>query len=193
MKVKFHNLHYNEETLLLKFNSRECFAFGQVYEQCFDEMIAFTTKLYKGTNVEAADMVQDVFINIWQAEGLTFENIRHIKAYAYASLRNKFKNYLTKQQSVERYNAMIAYDDDAYVTEIIESEIYSFMQQSLKTLPKDCADIIRFHIEGWNIKEISEKLNISERSVFNKKKEAIDLLKQNNKNLFILFLLVIIH
>lgn len=189
MKVKFCNPKYNEETLLLKFNSRECMAFGQVYEQCFHEMMLFTAKLYKGTNIDAADVVQDVFISVWQADHLTFENLRHIKAYAYASIRNKFRNHLTKQQSVERYNTAVAYDDDKYVTEIIESEIYSFIQQSLKILPKDCADIIRYHIEGWNIKEISEKLNMSERSVFNKKKEAISILRQNMKNPFVLFLL----
>lgn len=193
MKVKFCNPKYDDETLLLKFNSRECLAFGQVYEQCFHEMMHFTAKLYKGTTIDAADVVQDVFISVWQADRLTFENIRHIKAYAYASIRNKFKNHLSKQQSVERYNAAIASDDDQYVTEIIESEIYSFMQQSLKILPQDCADIIRFHLEGWNIKEISEKLNISERTVFNKKREAIDILKQNVKNHFVLFLLNVMN
>lgn len=190
MKLKSYNTKYDDETLLLKFNSRECLAFGQVYEQCFDAMIAFTAKLYKGTNTDAADVVQDIFINIWQSENLKFENIIHIKSYVYTSIRNKFKNYLTKQKSVERYNTHTAYDDDAFVTEIIESEIYSFMQQSLNIMPKDCADIIRFHVEGWNIKEISEKMHISERSVFNKKREAIEILKQNAKNQFLLFLFV---
>lgn len=193
MKVKFTNPKFDEKTLLLKFNSRDCLAFGQVYELCFNEMMFFVNKLYKGANFEAKDVVQDIFISIWQTSNLKFENIKHIKGYIYASIRNKFKNHLTKQQGMERYNTMIANDDDTYVTEIIETEIYSFIQHSLKMLPKDCADIIKFHIEGWNIKEISDKLNISERSIFNKKKEAIGILKQNIKNQFVISLLGVIN
>lgn len=176
--MTFHNPKYNDTTLLTKFNNRDCLAFGQIYACFFNEIYLFAAKQYKGTEIDASDVVHDVFINIWQNDKIKFESLEHIKAYTYTSIKNQLRNLFTRQKYKERHQNSIITNDDLFVSDIVESEIFSFVQQALNLLPEDCAEIIKFHIEGWNNKEIAEKMNISERSVYYKKNEAISILKK---------------
>ncbi len=60
------------------------------------------------------------------------------------------------------------------------------------TLPAACAKVLRFHIEGWDVKEIAQKLGKSQSTVYTQKQKAIDVLKSKLKEyslkLFIFFI-----
>lgn len=172
----------NELYVLERFNRREAEAFGKVYSLFYTELIHFTTKLYSDTEVTPSDVIHDIFVNLWQSEKQVFNDLINIKAYIYKSIKNSFSNYIRHKKYIDKYRSEIITDNDTFTVEIIESEVCSLVNQALDMLPSDCAEIVKLYIEGWDIKEISDNLNIPKRTVYNRKNEAITILKLKNKS-----------
>lgn len=167
----------SQRALLDDFNNREKLAFGKVYSTFYDELYHFAYKLYHGTEVEPSDVIHDVFIAVWQSHRLKFDDFINIKAYIYICIKNKFRSYIAHQKHVEAYREKIVTDDRWFDVEVIESELSAIID----SLPIDYAQVLRLHIEGWDIKSIAEKLAISERTIFNRKNKAIQILKERSK------------
>lgn len=49
---------------------------------------------------------------------------------------------------------------------------------SLQLLPDDYATVIRMYLEGWKPEEIAAKLGLALQTVYNKRREAIVLLRK---------------
>lgn len=167
----------SSDNLLKRFNEGDADAFGEVYSLFYDELFHFTLKLYMGTEVVASDVIHDIFIHIWQNKKQVFDDLINIKAYLYVSIRNGFRNYVTHKKCIDRYHVSSILEDDLFVTQIAESDIFSMLDQALGLLPRDCAEVLRYYFDGWQIKDIAEKLNKPERTVYNKKYEGIAILK----------------
>lgn len=163
--------------LLTKFNNRESIAYGEVYALFYDELLHFSKKLYKDTEVEPSDVIHDIFVTIWESKKLKFPDLFDIKAYIYASIKNNFRNYLTHKKCTDKYKQSIINDSDHFVVEVAESEVYSLVKQAINLLPQDCAEVMKYLLEGWEIKDIAIQLNRPERTIYNKKAEAIKLIK----------------
>ncbi len=178
----------DHDKLLNDFNGRDRYAFGKVYMLFYSELHHFAVKIHQNTEIVANDVLHDIFVNIWQNDKLVFAKLENIKAYVYISIRNQYRNYLIHKKSVDKYRHNISTDEHLFVAEIAESEVYSIINQALDLLPEDCATVFKNLLEGWSIKEIAQKLNKPERTVYSKKAEAVAILKRklSKKHLFIL-------
>lgn len=163
--------------LLKNFNSRDSRAFGDVYSMYYRELHNYAALVYRDTGEDSADIINDIFSNIWNNESLSFSGLEGIKAYIYTSIRNSFKNWISRKQSARKYQKVISDDRDSILVDIIESEVYSIAEEAIGLLPKDCAEIFKLTIEGWSVDEIAEKLGKQKRTIYNKKYEAICILK----------------
>lgn len=186
----YDNTLYDEteqRRLLNNFNRRDADAFGRVYSIFYDDLCLFSNRIYANTEVLGSDVVHDIFINIWSTDKLKFEKLINIKAYVYTSIKNKFKNYITHSKCLDKYKHNVIIDPDYYMSQIIECETYSLISNLPDMLPQDCVEIIKLYLEGWEIKDIAEKLNKPQSSVYAKKQEAIKLLKKSvGKNYYFL-------
>lgn len=178
--------------LLKFFNSRNSYAFGNVYALFYNELHYYTVLLYRDTEVDAFDVIQDVFSNIWIHEDIQFGSLDGVKAYLYKSIRNSFNNYITKKAVVHRYESELRNNEDAVMVEIIESETYSLAEYVLGILPTDCAEIFRLVFEGWSIDEIAEKLGKGKQTIYNKKHETVKFLRDKISNDKLLFIATIL-
>lgn len=185
-----HKLNEDEQTLLLiRFNNRDELALGEVYDIFYRELQYFARQLYRETNVQAADVVHDIFIKIWESRKIQFKKLDNIKAYIYISLKNGFSDWLSHNKCVNKYNNSIINNKDCFVTEMVESETMSIISSALNILPKDVAAVFKLIVDGWEVKDIAEELNISQSSVYAKKKEGINILKQKlPRNVFMFFI-----
>lgn len=174
-----------QKRLLDNFNKRNPDAFGQVYSIFYDDLCLFSNRIYMNTEVLGNDVVHDIFMNIWSTDKLKFEKLINVKAYIYTSIRNKFKNYLTHNKCFDKYKHSSIIDPDYYMSQIIECETFSLITNLPDILPQDCVEIIKLYLEGWEIKDIAEKLNKPLSSVYAKKHEAIKLLKRKMFNFII--------
>lgn len=182
----------NDEIVLLKnFNARNSRAFGNVYYLLYDEIFYFTSRLYRETEVVACDIIHDIFSYLWVNSHIKFENVLSIRSYLYISIRNGFKNYLAHKKCVDKYNCIVKYDDNKFIVNIAETHIFSILNEATSILPKDCAEVLKYHFEGWQMKDIAQKMDLSERSIYNKRDQAIEILKKSmSKDKFLLFLTI---
>lgn len=168
---------FNSEDEVIKcFNRRTTDAFSYIYMMYYDALYMFTAKLYVGTEIEAEDVVQDIFLSVWTNKNTVFESLLHIKRYLYLSVRNHFLKYSEHQKSVLKYNKSVKKED--FVSEMIEVEVVSKLSTMIDTLPKDSAAILKMYIEGMDVKEIAKKIDRTERTVYNQKREALQILKE---------------
>ena len=177
-------------SLLRMFNNRDTVAFEEVYKKYYVELTNFALSLYKNTEIVASDVVHDCLLDIWTNKQIIFKEVSKIKSYTYVVIRNDFKDYLRKKKVKDKYYNQIINDSDLFIVKIAENEIYSLVSQAMKLLPKDCATIFELLLNNWSVKDIAEQINCSERTVYNKKDEAINILKRklpNSKLLFFVF------
>lgn len=181
----------NENYLLLKgFNDRELPAFESVYSILYDDLHHYAKMLYYDTGVEACDVVHDSFIQLWDSKQ-KFEALINIKAFVLVSLKNSFKNYVSRQKYRDRQLKNYL-DDDHFVVQVAETEIYSLINEAIDLLPEECVKVIKLTLEGWDIKEIACKLGKKDSTIYNQRREALKILKQKlpKEKLFLLLLML---
>lgn len=171
----------NNRLLLEKFNCRDRSAFGQVYSMYYNELYYYTSNLYKNSSVDACDIIQDVFVKIWQSPKRKFDKLEGIKAYLYVSIKNSYKNFYVHNKLTHKFNRTLAEDDDLFIVQAVESEIFSVVPNLLNILPQECAKSFKMFIEGWEINEIAEELGKKRSTIYNQRQEAISILKKYMK------------
>lgn len=190
MASSLQNKQSGEEAVLLSnFNDRVEEDFGKVYSLFYNELFYFAAKLYRNTEVEPRDAIQDVFLSLWQSKSLRFGRLIEIKAYLFVALRNNFKSFLLHHKYVEKYEASQLLGKDSFEANIIESEVLSTFHYILGLLPEESAEILGLFLSGWSAEEIAHKLGKSKQTIYNKKSEAIAWLKDKlSKDTLILLL-----
>lgn len=180
-----------ETRLLIKINSRDKYAFCEVYDLLYRELHLYTLSLYRNYPVESTDVIHDVFVYVWQNKHLVFDSVQKFKSYMIVSIKNSFRNYINHTKYEAKYQDYILNRNCKY--DLLEVEICSLVDEMLGVLPSDCAAILRMHLEGWSAEEISNKIGKKTQTVYNKKQEAISLLRKKFPNkLFLLHLFLIL-
>lgn len=170
------------DRLVVCFNARESQAFGQIYLLCYDEFYFFSSRLYRETEIASGDVVQDLFMKIWERKELQFTSLEHLKGYMYVSIRNGYREYLSHKHVTDRYIQTVKMTDDYFISQIVETETLSVLSRLTDLLPEECAKVFKLYLEGWEIKEIVEKLGKSSSTVYNQRQEAIRILKKLDLN-----------
>lgn len=168
----------NPDKLIRKFNLRDNHAFTEVYSMFYDSMHLFADKLFYGTEIEVTDLMQDIFISLWENKYTKFNSLTHIKGYLYLSIKNQYRNYLKHKQHVDKFALDMLKDDEYLMTEIVEIEVSSRLNEMLEFLPSEAARVLHLYLEGLDVKEIAKRLGKSESTVYNQKQAAISSLKK---------------
>lgn len=169
------------ESLLEKFNKRDKLAFGEVYVIAFDEINSFACHLFYSTNVDVKDLIQDLFLAIWNNRSLKFTSIVHLKNYLYLCVKNRYKDYLRHDKYIDNYRKKVLSNDDYLLSYSIESSVLNTLNEAAEMLPERCAEVLKLYLEGWNINEIALKIGKSRSSVYDIRSETIELLKKTIK------------
>lgn len=149
---------------LLKKNDHD--AYSELFDKYFRRLYVFAVNVVFREDV-ATDIVQDVFIHIYEKTGLS-DYSGSLKAYLFTSVRNRCFNYLRDRKVEDRrmglyLEACFCSDNiDMIEEEEILQRIWCFMNE----LPATCRDICSMRWkEGMNIEEIASRLQISESTV----------------------------
>lgn len=182
------NIDRDREIILLrKFNNRDEYAFGEVYSMFYHDIVLYASMLYRTEVVHPADVVQDIFVKLWQSPNIHFDALYKVKSYVYIAVKNDFRDFISHNKHIEKYRAMISLEENFQI-DIIENETYSMIERSLNVLPEECFKIMKMFLDGWKPGEIAEQLGCSQQTVYNHKYEAIQILRKkfnnNNKLLF---------
>ena len=66
-----------------------------------------------------------------------------------------------------------------FSTETRDAEQISQLYDALPLLPPDLATVIRLYLEGYKPAEIADRLGIALQTVYNRRQQAIQLLRQH--------------
>ncbi len=160
------------------------YAFDFFFKYYYPGLCVYAKKMISISEQEAKDLVQDVFVKFWKDREKT--DIRFsIRSYLFISVKNKCFDFLRKKNrniKIQEISNEHDISDESFETYVL-SELELLFTKSLEKLPERCREVFelsRFH--GLKNREISEKLNISEKTVENQVTKALHILKEELKD-----------
>lgn len=137
---------------------------------------------YVADRDECEDMVQEVFISVWNS-GKDSLPEDEFAAYVTTALRNRCISFLRKKcnaaVSFEDLSVLPAMEDDVADHEGEQRSLTDFLQEVLSVLPPKCREVFLLaKQQDMKYREIAQALDISEKTVENQMTKAIRLLRQ---------------
>ncbi|MFC5682386.1 RNA polymerase sigma-70 factor [Flavobacterium sp. MAHUQ-51] len=167
--------------------------YKNIYDTMYSVLCLFANTYVNNLDL-AKDIVQDVFIKIWE-DNIEFHNQFTVKSYLYTSVRNRSLDYL-KSHRVKVTESLVVDDfidaesDPFFLQEVVIAETTNIIDNAINTLPKKCAQIIRLSVKGKSNAEIAEELGLSLNTIKAQKKIAYKRLKPLLEHSFVLIAFV---
>ena len=171
----------HEKDLIIGLIHGDAQSFRQLYELYVKKIYHFIYNYVKEKS-EAEDIVQNVFIKIWEKRNVidkekSFEGF--VFTIAYRAIIDRFrqnasKPYFNKREILDFQAPSSVYSDDL----LNQHEIESLYNKSLQILPPKRKEIFLLsRHNGLTNKQIAEKLGISVKTVENQMTAALSSLK----------------
>ena len=153
----------------------------------YTDVLYYRALGFVNDNLAAEDIVQDVFVKIWESREKLGE-IDNLSAYLYQMVRFKSFNYLRAEKIRQDATKSFAEElDEIEMNEYIKNETFRIVMQTLEDLPSGSRNVFSRAIQGYSAKEIAEELGIAVETVKKQKQIARRILKEKLGNLFTLF------
>lgn len=179
--MPFDTLNDNELVELLKTDSRG--AFTEIYDRYAKDLTRFTVASSRLHDLdEASDILHDLFVWLWERRHQLQANV-NLKNYLYTAARHRIIDHIRKNSSYQRYAAFLQALETSYAQSVDQQlevkELQKTLESSLSKLSPRIQEIYRLsRQENLSIKQIAEKLEISEQTVKNQLTTALKYLKE---------------
>jgi RNA polymerase sigma-70 factor (ECF subfamily) len=160
----------SDNLLVTRIRCNDKDAFKTLYDR-YNKKIYFFSLRYLSNNIEAEELVQSVFINVWEHRESLDANIS-VKNYIYKAAVNYIYNYLKKKAIRARFVESEIKKGEIHSNLTYEQVFYHDLERSIsaivEALPSQQKKIFQLsRYEGLTHKEIAKKLDLSERTVEN--------------------------
>jgi len=169
------------EEVIKPFNEGDPGAFRMIYQEFYPFIYSFVHKRISASPA-TADIVADCFIRLLPKRG-SFKNLKIVKSYLFQTAKNACLDYLKhsrleREKAIEIQKRELALREDIFDPSESQGELLTMIFKVIEKLPRQCRQIfVLYYTEGLSIKEIANRLGISEKTVFNQKTIAIKILK----------------
>ncbi len=159
-------------------------AFEKLYHK-YNKKLYYFALSYLDDNVEAEEVVQAVFVRLWENRSTLNETLS-VKCFIYKSTVNACYNFLKKKVIRNRYferemKGMNENDEHAY-DEIFYKDLKQQIDSIVSSLPPRQQNIFYLsRFEGLSHSDIASRLNLSVRTVENQIYRALCIIKDNIK------------
>ena len=172
----------NEAKLVKSLSRGNILAFNTLFRKYSGRLNRFAYGYLK-SDVEAEELVQEVFKKIWEKrKGLKSE--LSFKAFLFTIAFNIIKKRHRKEACLsEYYITRIYVDFDLRTTDsVIYNSLFQYVTELVNLLPEKRREIfIKSRFEGMSIREISDELNISHKTVENQLTKSLKFIRTNLK------------
>lgn len=130
--------------------------------------------------IDAEEVVQKLFVNLWEKRADL--QISEVKAYLYRSVYNSCMNELKKMQR-EKLHVSISDNLNIQSSEqapdgVLLQDLNHQINEAMASLPEKCAEVFRLSRQSeLSYREISEKLDISVKTVENQMGKALRIMR----------------
>lgn len=158
-------------------------AFKELFDEFYQALCVFALTYVKD-QVQAADIVQEVFIKYWNRRG-DFDNLFKVKSFLYTVVRNDCLNAI-RDKKEKREDISLIESDAFFVDNLVEEEAYRIFYNAVEALPLQTREVIQLALDGLKNSEIAKQMGIAESSVHTLKKLAYRKLKVTLKDYYYL-------
>lgn len=172
---------YTEQALVSLLRSGSPFAFERLFGIYSPKLYRFSFSYLK-SETEAEEIVQDVFLKIWQNRG-KLKNETSFQSYVFTIAFNAIRKHFNKKVRDARFHTEIVSDlaeDNPSLESNPDFEALVVKLESLiDQMPDRRKEIFRKRKkEGKSVRDIATDLNISPKTVENQITEAMNYLKK---------------
>lgn len=168
-------------------------AFTEIYDRFRGLLYIYACKIVKDDDA-AEDLVQEIFISLWDKRAdLVLKS--SFSAYLYAAVRFKFFDLVDKNKVrsdyVEAFQLFLDRGECITDNYIDEKELAMRIESEIANLPDKMREVfVLSRKENLSNKDISARLNISEKTVKNQLSNALKILRSKLGLFAFIFLLV---
>lgn len=180
-----------EKDIILRLKNGDHDAFAWIYNKYWSQVYEFC-RLYITSPEDAKEIIQQVFVKVWEARYLIKEN-ENFKGFLFIITRNLIFNQSKKSFNENFYKLSVlnafSTEQEGYdmEEEIVASQLKEFIDELINMLPPRQKEVFLLSRESHlSYKEISLRLCISEKTVEHHITKAMRFIKVNLK-LFVLF------
>jgi len=184
----------NETKLVKSLCKGNLLAFNTLFGEYSDRLYLFAFGYLK-SEAEAEELVQEVFTRIWEKRKELKAELS-FKSFIFTIAFNIIKKHFRKEACLSEYFRTIVHEDYDFQTtqKITYSSLFQYVTELVNQLPRKRKEIFMMsRFEGLSIKEISEELNISHKTVENQLTDALKFirtyLKSESLSIILFFLL----
>jgi len=187
-------LNYSDNLLVIRIRNDSTNAFKLLYDR-YNEKLYYFSLRYLGDKEEAKELVQSVFINIWEHRE-SLDATMSVKNYIYRSAVNYIYNYLKKKAIRTRYVEAELQKGELQANQTYDQIFFHDLEKSIssivETLPQQQQKIFQLsRFEYLSHEEIAKNLDLSVRTVENQIYRALKIIKSKLKGeMFSIFLLL---
>ena len=167
-------------------------AFDFIYQKYFQKLYGAAYKRLQNREL-TEEVVQELFISLWERRAeLTISGT--LDGYLFSSIKYLTIAQFKKNNLFEQYSStIIPEESDLNFTEemVAFDELNEAYQKALQTLPERCRQVFVLKRTGLSQREISEKLDISEKTVENQMTKALKILRDALRDYTVLSVLLI--
>jgi RNA polymerase sigma-70 factor, ECF subfamily len=165
-------------------------AFEMLFRTYYNSLCLFVHKILKDKEV-SEEIVQDIFYYVWEKRE-SLELSISVKSYLFKSVYNNSLKYIRHQKIVKNYESKVEKADQPFELQDNNAEIGEIMhiiKFTLDQVPDRTREIFELNRnEGLKYQEISDKLQISIKTVEAHMTSILKLFRENLKEYMPLFL-----
>lgn len=184
-----------DETLLSRLKEGDEKAFTAIYIR-YNKMLYVLAYKYLKDSFRAEDIVQQVFLKLWEARSL-FAGAINIRNYLYTSAKNLILNEIRDNFSDMEKNYAVIQNrpefEDKLQSALEEKDLFQHFYKILAELPEQKRKVCLLKIrDNLSNQEVADKLHISVPTVKSHYSQAVKLLRDKMGRLLGILLLVCI-
>jgi RNA polymerase sigma-70 factor (ECF subfamily) len=166
---------------VLRFKEGDPIAFAYFFERYWEGLYTVAFRHLREED-QAKDLVQEVFIHIWEKRSLVSTEYSDIKFYFHKALKNKILNYYASERvrkqvlekSMERMDAFSNLDSQAFAR---YKALEAIVDDSIDKLPRLMKAVYLMRADNYSITQIAKELNLAEQTVKNYLSEAKKIMR----------------
>ena len=182
--------------LMHKIKNSDSKAFRELYNILWKPLYVRSYAILRDKQL-SEDILQEVWIDLWQRRHEIENN--NIEAYLFRAVRfkayNQFRNTNSRRKILENLLSSRLKNRTNNVEDSLNlKETQNALRKAIDNLPPKCRKVFELsRFEGLKNEEISQKLDISKRTVENHISNALKVLKSKIAYFGILYLLILIY
>jgi RNA polymerase sigma-70 factor (ECF subfamily) len=173
-------IHLSDQQLLPLFKNGDREAYSEIFERYSRLLLRHTFRLLND-KAEAHDVVQDVFLMLWQKRD-SLDSELALSSFLYTSVRNRIFNLLYHQKVVikyaESFNRFAVEGSNITEDTVREHELAKIIEREIAHLPERMRQVFLLNKKhGLSYHQIAEQLNISPDTARQQVYKAVKILK----------------